>query len=241
VKKHLRIAFATFSTYCVGYLFTAIGVSLGCLASLVHWRGFIRVGTSVWSRFLFWIVGRNPHVSGRENLVPGKPFLVVSNHASMYDIPALMTAVPGIAIMGRDYLLRIPVFGQFLRTLHYVPIDTSSGRSARAALSLAAAEIRGGTSVGIFVEGTRTPTGRVQPLKRGFVTVLRESGSDLLPVFIRGTYALNPKGKKYIDPREQITIKIGAPIANADLVRLDDGEIMHKVKSILEQMGDNRS
>jgi 1-acyl-sn-glycerol-3-phosphate acyltransferase len=241
VKKHIRIACATFSTYFIGYLFTAIGVTLGCLAALVHWQGFIRMGTTVWSKFLFWIVGRNPHVSGRENLEPGTPYLVVSNHSSMYDIPALMAAVPGIAIMGRDHLLRIPVFGRFLRTLHYVPIDTSSGRSARAALSLAAAEIRGGTSVGIFPEGTRSATGRVQPLKRGFVTVLRESGSDLLPVYIRGTYALNPKGRRYMDPREQISIKIGAPIANADLVRLDDGEIMHKVKTILEQMGDDRS
>ena len=232
---------ATSSTYVFGYILTALCVIIGFLAALVNWQGFIRVGSSFWAKLLFWLVGRHPHVSGQENLEPGKPYLVVSNHASMYDIPALMTAVPGIAIMGRDYLTRIPAFGHVLRTLNYVPINTSSGRSARAALSLAATQIRGGTSVGIFPEGTRTMTGRVQSLKRGFVTVLRESGSDLLPVYIRGTFALKPKGKNYMDPKEKITVQIGAPIANADLVRLEDWEIMEKVKTILEKMGDDQS
>jgi 1-acyl-sn-glycerol-3-phosphate acyltransferase len=241
VKKHLRIVFATSSHYTLTYLVTTLGVLLGCLAGLVRWQGFIRVGTTVWGKMLFWLVGRNPHISGRENITPGKSYLVVSNHSSMYDIPALMAAVPGIAIMGRDYLQRIPAFGRLLKMLHFVPINTSSGRSTRAALAMAAQEIRGGTSVGIFPEGTRTPTGRVQNLKRGFVTVLRESGSDLLPVHIRGTYALKPKGKLTMDPREKITVRIGAPVSNADLVRLEDGDIMQKVKTILESMGDEQA
>lgn len=156
----------------------------------------------------------------------------------MFDIPALMAAVPGIAIMGRAYLTRIPGFGQLLKILHYVPIDTRSPRSARAALQQAAQRIRGGTTVGIFAEGTRTDTGRVQALKRGFVTVLRESGADLLPVYVRGTYALQPRGKRLLDPREPISITVGSPVANSDLVSLDDGQIMNTVKSMLEHLGE---
>lgn len=237
MQRYFRIAFATFSIYFLGYFLTALGVLLGCLAALVNWQSFIRAGTVVWGKLLFWLVGRHPRVRGGENMTPGKPYLVVSNHSSMFDIPALMAAVPGIAIMGRDYLTRIPAFGRFLKTLHYVPINTTSRSSARAALQLAAQQIRGGTSVGIFPEGTRTETGNVQPLKRGFVAVLRGCEGDLLPIFIRGTYALKPKGKKGMDPREPISVTIGAPLANADLVRLDDEQIMQKVKTILEEMG----
>jgi 1-acyl-sn-glycerol-3-phosphate acyltransferase len=238
VQRTLRILFATLSIYLLAYLFTAFGVLLGCLAALVNWQGLIRVGTVTWGRLMFWLVGRHPRVIGAENRAAGKPYLVVSNHASMFDIPSLMAEVPGIAIMGRAYLTRIPGFGQLLKILHYVPIDTRSPRSARAALHQAAQRIRSGTTVGIFAEGTRTETGRVQALKRGFVSVLRESGADLLPVFVRGTFALQPRGKRVLDPREPISVTVGTPVANGDLVPLDDAQIMHAVKSMLEQLGD---
>jgi 1-acyl-sn-glycerol-3-phosphate acyltransferase len=237
VQRTLRILFATLSIYLLAYLFTAFGVLLGCIAALANAQGFIRRATVIWGRLMFWLVGRHPRVIGAGNRAPGKSYLVVSNHASMFDIPALMAAVPGIAIMGRAYLTRIPGFGQLLKILNYVPIDTSSPRSARTALQQAAERIRGGTTVGIFAEGTRTDTGRVQALKRGFVTVLRESGADLLPVFVRGTFALQPRGQRVLDPREPISVTVGTPVANRDLVPLDDAQIMHAVRSMLEQLG----
>jgi len=236
VQKLVRTAFASLFSYVLAFPLTAVGVLLGCAAALVGWRGFIRVGIKVWARIIFFLVGRRLIIRGRENIAPGRAYVVVANHASMYDIPALMAAVPGVALMGRDYLTRIPLLGRFLRVVHYVPINTGSARSARTALDRAAREIRAGTSVGIFPEGTRTVTGRVQSLKRGFVTVLRESGGDLLPVSIRGTYALKPKGKIFMDPRERIGVTIGTPLAFGGLSGLKDSQIMEKVKSTLERL-----
>jgi 1-acyl-sn-glycerol-3-phosphate acyltransferase len=232
----LRAVLATFSSYSLGYFLTAFGALLGCLVALVRWRNFIRGGTVVWGHLLFLLIGRKLHIHGRENIARGGSYLVIANHSSMYDIPALMAAVPGVAIMGRDYLLRIPGFGRLLKILHYVPIDTGSARSVRAALDLAAATIREGISVGIFAEGTRTESGNVQPLKRGFVHVLRESRGDLLPVFIRGTFALKPKGTIFLDPRERIEVTVGTPVKNAALVKLDDDEILTRVRSMLMDM-----
>ncbi len=117
-----------------------------------------------------------------------------------------------------------------------------STRRARAApgqaLALAAKEIRGGVSVGIFPEGTRTVTGKVQQLKRGFVAVLRESESDVLPVSISGTFALKRKGSVVLNPREPIRIGIGAPLAYRALAGLRDEEIMEKVRCQLQEMGE---
>ena len=232
----LRAIFATFSSYSLAYVLTAFGALLGCLVAVVQWRSFIRAGTVVWGHLLFLLIGRRLHIHGRENIVPGRSYLVIVNHSSLYDIPALMAAVPGVAIMGRDYLLKIPGFGRLLRILHYVPIDTRSARSARLALDLAASTIREGISVGIFAEGTRTQSGSVQPLKRGFVHVLRQSGGDLLPVFIRGTFALKRKGTIILDPRERIEVTVGSPVKNAALVSLADGEILTRVRSMLMDM-----
>jgi 1-acyl-sn-glycerol-3-phosphate acyltransferase len=239
VRHFLRKLYATLVSYLLGYTLTAVGVLLGCLVAIVNLRGVIKVGCVVWGNLLFWILGRHVRVSGREHLRAGRAVLVVANHASMYDIPALMAALPGIAIMGRDYLTRIPALGRFLEVLHYVPIDTGSARSSREALSRAAREIRGGLSIAMGPEGTRTPTGRVQQLKRGFVAVLRESASDLLPVSISGTFALKPKGTLVMDPREQIRVAIGAPLASAGLLRMSDEEIMQAVRNRLQEMGEN--
>jgi 1-acyl-sn-glycerol-3-phosphate acyltransferase len=229
-----RAVVATLVIYFLGYPLTAVGVVLGCCAALVGWRSFIRVGTVVWAHMLFVLNGRVVHVRGRENLVPGTPCLIVANHASMFDIPALMAAVPGIAIMGRDYLLRIPVFGILLRILHYVPIDTSSGRSARSALDQAARTVQEGITLGIFPEGTRTETGRVQSLKRGFVHILRSSGAPLVPVHISGTFALKPKGTFVLNPRERIEVTIGLPVPGSMLEKLTDEQIMAKAKVMIE-------
>ncbi|HET6487329.1 MAG TPA: lysophospholipid acyltransferase family protein, partial [Spirochaetia bacterium] len=162
------------------------------------------------------------------------PYLVVANHSSLYDIPALMGAVPGVAIMGREYLTRIPGFGRLLTALHYIPVDTESPRKAHASLERAAEVARNGVSVGMFPEGTRTPDGQVQSLRRGFVQVLRKSGLDLVPARITGTFALKPKGQLTMDPREQIHVRLGAPVRNADLTGLSDREILRRVHTLLQ-------
>jgi 1-acyl-sn-glycerol-3-phosphate acyltransferase len=237
VIRFARIALATLSLYLLGYLLTALGVLIGCLAAFAGLRGFIRRGTVVWANMLFILVGRKLSVSGRGHIAPETSYLVVANHASIYDVPALMAAVPGIALMGKDYLMRIPGFGQLLRVLRYVPIDPRNRASAQAALAQAAQVVRAGTTVGIFPEGTRTADGRVQELKRGFVRVLRESGRDLLPVFIQGTFALKPKGRLTMDPRERIRVTLGAPIPHRELAPLSDSEIVRRVRGVLQQMG----
>jgi len=231
-----RIALATFCSYLLGYFLTAIGALLGCCAALVGWQAFIRTGTVVWGHMIFLLAGRRLHFHGRENIRSGASYLVVSNHASLYDIPAVMAAFPGIALMGRDYLMRIPGFGRLLRILHYVPIDPTSARKARAALELAGARIRQGISVGIFAEGTRTETGEVQALKRGFVHVLRAGGCDLLPVSVSGTFALKPKGSLVMNPRERIDVCVGAPLPHERLAALSDAEVMEVVRATLHQL-----
>jgi 1-acyl-sn-glycerol-3-phosphate acyltransferase len=89
----------------------------------------------------------------------------------------------------------------------------------------------------MFPEGTRTQTGSLQQLKRGFVSVFRESACDILPVSIHGTFALKRKGSLVMDPREPIRVGIGAPLAHAGLAGMRDEEIMQIVRNRLQEMG----
>jgi 1-acyl-sn-glycerol-3-phosphate acyltransferase len=138
--------------------------------------------------------------------------------------------------VGREKLMRIPVFRSLLRAIHYIPIDAENIRRAGRSLDAAIAAARDGASIGMFPEGTRTQTGKVQRLKRGFVYVLRGSGLDLLPVTIRGTFALKPKKRLTMDPREKIELIVHAPMKNTSFIHLSDEQIVVKVRAILASM-----
>jgi 1-acyl-sn-glycerol-3-phosphate acyltransferase len=230
----LRIIGATLSSYFVGYPLTALLVAMGIVASKLGIRSFIRRGVVFWGNLVFWVNGRRLHVYGRRNMSAGKSYLVLANHTSMFDIPALLAVVPDVALVGREKLTRIPVFGLLLKVIHYIPIDTDRIKKAHEAITEAVRKAGQGISIGMFPEGTRSPTGRVQRLKRGFIYVLRASGLDVLPMTIRGTYALKPKRGFTMDPRERIEAFVHPPIPNGELAGLTDEQIMEKVRSVLD-------
>jgi 1-acyl-sn-glycerol-3-phosphate acyltransferase len=225
---------ATASVYALGFPLTAILVAAGTLAGLLGLHGFIRAGMAFWGKLPFWLVGRRLHVTGRERIAPDRKYIVVANHSSMLDIPALLAVMPDMALIGREKLLRIPLFGFFLRLIGYIPIDTESVRKAGRSMDQAVRTIRKGVTVGLFPEGTRTQTGRVQKLKRGFVRILRDTGLDLLPITILGTFTLKPKNRATFCPGEKIRLVVHEPLPNAALAALSDHDIAEKVRTILD-------
>jgi hypothetical protein len=56
-------------------------------------------------------------------------------------------------------------------------------------------------------------------------------------VTIRGTFALKPKGRFTMDPRERIEVTVHHPLENAALVRLTDDQIMETVRAALDGGG----
>jgi 1-acyl-sn-glycerol-3-phosphate acyltransferase len=234
----LRAALATISTYLLAFPLTFIGTCMGSVCVMLGMRGVTHAGIAAWARLPFWLVGRRLHVSGGELLDPGGRYLVVANHASMYDVPALFAVLPGMAFMGRGYLQRIPVFGHFLRSMRYIPVETGSLRNAAEALREAIRRAHEGLSVGIFPEGTRTPTGEVQHLKRGFVRILREGKLDLLPVRIDGTWTLKPKHHWYMNPRERIAVTVRPPIPHDRIANLSDHEIVERARRGIAKNGE---
>jgi 1-acyl-sn-glycerol-3-phosphate acyltransferase len=230
VVPAIRAALATASSYLFVYVATFLMVSAAVAASLLGLRGALTWLVGAWARLPFWFVGRRLHIRGVERIVKPGRYLVVANHSSMYDIPAMLAVMPEVAIMGREHLVRIPLFGFFLRCINYIPVDTSSLRKAAEALRAAIERTKAGLSVGMFPEGTRTLDGRVQHLKRGFVRVLREGRLDLLPLRIDGTWALKPKNRWYMDPREPIEVTVRRPIAHERLAPLPDDEIVELVR-----------
>lgn len=164
-----------------------------------------------WGRLGIRMAGVRVTVSGAERLPVG-PLIVMSNHASNFDILALQGFFPRpLSWIAKKELFDIPVFGQSMRYGGYIPLDRGDGRKALKSMEEAAGHIRGGKSVIIFPEGTRTRDGKLLPFKRGGFLLAARAGVPVVPVSINGSFRINPGGALKLYGGD-ITIQIHAPI-----------------------------
>jgi len=165
-----------------------------------------------WARTALAICRVRVRVQGLENLDLNRSYVYVSNHASMFDIPAILASVPDqIRIVYKKELEIIPFFGWGLKWGHYIGIDR--GRSSRALKSIeeAIAKIRNGQSLLLYAEGTRTLDGRLQPFKRGAFTIAVRSGVPVVPLTVNGSFRILPKRSIIIQPGD-VDVVLGKPI-----------------------------
>jgi 1-acyl-sn-glycerol-3-phosphate acyltransferase len=148
----------------------------------------------LWGRALFalgplWRVQREIATP----LGPG-PYVVVSTHASLIDIPLNLGLPLPIRVSARPGIFRVPLMGAYMRFSRMIPVASDSRESVEASLEACRAAIRDGASILVFPEGTRSVDGRIGPFHKGAFVLARELGVPILPVVIDGSMAALPKG-----------------------------------------------
>jgi 1-acyl-sn-glycerol-3-phosphate acyltransferase len=178
---------------------------------------YFRFSPWFWSKCILWIFGIKLQVNGYENIDPAKPYVFVSNHASMFDIPTVVMALKGnVNIVFKKELTRVPVWGWALRYGHFIMIDRSNARDALDSIERASESIRSGNSVILFPEGTRTSDGKLQPFKRGAFSLAAKAGVPVVPLIINGTFNILPKGSFKVSPAN-ISVVLEKPIPTRGL------------------------
>ncbi len=197
---------------------------------------FFRWCPWTWSKCILWTFGIKVHVEGYNHIDPREPYIFVSNHASMFDIPTVMVALKGnVNIVFKKELTRVPIWGWALRYGPFIMIDRSNPRKAMASIERAARTIRSGQSVILFPEGTRTMDGRLQPFKRGAFTLAAKSGVPVVPMTINNTYGIMPKGSLSVK-KADISVILEKPIATNGLEsKSDELNLSEQVHRAIEQ------
>jgi 1-acyl-sn-glycerol-3-phosphate acyltransferase len=154
-----------------------------------------------WAKVSLALCGVTTSVRGTEHLQPGQGYVYVSNHASLFDIPAVIAAIPDqIRIVYKKELHWIPLFGWGLKFGSYIAIDRGRSVKAQKSLEKAIRKIRNGESVLLYAEGTRTLDGRLQPFKRGAFHIAVQAGVPVVPLTINGSFKILPKHSISINP-----------------------------------------
>ncbi len=144
--------------------------------------------------------------------------IIVSNHASHLDPPLLSNAVRRpVAFMAKEELFQVPVLRQVIRLYGAYPVKR--GGSDRSALRATETALAQGWAVGIFLNGTRTPDGRIPNPHLGAALIAARTQTPLLPVALWGTEKVLPKGSKLPRLFCPISVRIGElipPPASSD-------------------------
>ena len=203
---------------------------------------FFRWCPWTWSKCILWTYGINVIVQGLENIDRRQPYVFVSNHASMFDIPTVLVALNGnVNMVFKKELTRIPVWGWALRFGPFIMIDRSNPRDALASIERAAQTIRSGQSVILFPEGTRTYDGSLQPFKRGAFTLAAKSRVPVVPMTINYTYGIMPKGSFHVK-KADISVVLEKPIPTIGLeTKTDEMELSEQVRKAIEKHYVNQS
>ncbi len=186
----------------------------------------------LWVRLNLFVYGVRIRTRRLAPLDPGSAYVFMSNHRSQFDILAVVVALSDVQLrwVAKVELTRIPVFGWALKHTGHVIIDRSDREQAVASLRAARAKMEDGVSVVIFPEGTRSASHQtLLPFKKGGFMLALETGFPIVPIVVRGSREILPRGSWQPAPGE-IEVVVGAPIAVDGVAR---EELMDRVEGFM--------
>jgi 1-acyl-sn-glycerol-3-phosphate acyltransferase len=170
--------------------------------------------------------------------VPPRAVVYMSNHQSHMDIPMLYATLPSptIRMLGKTELFRIPLWGRGLRAAEFIEVDRSNHVSAVQSIEHAARLVRDGVSIYLAPEGTRSIDGRIGKLKKGGFHLALGTGAPIVPVAIRGTIHILPRGGRVMRSGQRVSVLIGPPI---EVAGRDISSLMTQVADFLVKNVEN--
>ncbi|WP_157124126.1 lysophospholipid acyltransferase family protein, partial [Nocardia mexicana] len=130
--------------------------------------------------------GVRVRVTGAEHARDARPAVFLFNHQSQFDMVVLAEVLgSGFTGIVKKEVTRNPVFGPLMRFAGATFIDRTDTAGARAALAPVVETLRGGLSIVVAPEGTRSLTPRVGPFKKGAFHIAVQAGVPIVPMVIR--------------------------------------------------------
>ncbi len=216
-----------------------VGVAAGLGMGLLNRdRGTaLSVAAAVGSELSLAAGGVELEVDGAENLWAARPAVFLFNHQSQLDVAILA------ALLRRDFtgvakkeLSRDPAFAAMGWLADVAYIDRTDAVAARAALAPAVEALRDGKSLVIAPEGTRSPTPKLLPFKKGAFHLALQAQVPMVPIVIRNAGAIMPAHSMLITPGV-VQVAVLPPINTSRwTVKGLDRQVTRVRKMFLDQM-----
>lgn len=213
-------------------VYTIVLGTLSLASSLFGRRGHFAHGCArLWAWLILATTGVDVRVRGVERVPPGKPYLFIANHQSIYDIPVLFWHLPfQLRIIAKDSLGRFPFLGWHLARTGHVLVQRQNPGST--VFRKVKALMRAGHSLIVFPEGTRSRDGRVARFKGGIFMLAIEAGLPIVPVAIDGSRRVMRKGQLTTCPGF-VTLHVFDPIDTTGMGKDDARALAERVRTMI--------
>jgi 1-acyl-sn-glycerol-3-phosphate acyltransferase len=161
-----------------------------------------------WSRLTCWLALCPVKVEGRENIDPNTSYIFVANHQGAFDIFLIYGFLGhNFKWMLRKGIQKIPFIGPACTSAGHIWVDERGSSGMMSTFRQALKTLKGGMSLVIFPEGTRTKTGHLNRFKKGAYQLAGMMKLPMVPLTIEGPYQILQKGSITIHPhRLKLTI-----------------------------------
>lgn len=172
-------------------------------------------------------------IEGLEHVDRSRPYVIVLNHNTVVDIPALYYLPLNFRWVSKREVFRVPFFGQFLVLHGDICIDRGRASEAMAQLLREGGEWLGrGASVAIFPEGTRSKDGEIRRFKAGAFLLAKELGVPILPVVLEGTRTLM-RPNLLFNWGNRIRIRVLPPVTAEEVAASEVHELMERTHAAM--------
>ncbi len=139
-----------------------------------------------------------------DSIPEGMSCVICSNHLSNMDPVFLnITQKRLLRFMAKKELFKNKLFGALIKKLGAFPVNR--GSDGGKAISFAEKLLESGECIGIFIEGTRSKTGKIGRGHMGAILIAQTSNVPIIPCCITGR-------KTFIKPFVKTKITYGEPI-----------------------------
>jgi len=199
-------------------------------------RDPVRYRTGRWFRRLGVAMTKvNPawrlDIGGHAVKNPRRPYVVVSNHLSIADIPLISHLPWEMKWVGKEELFRLPFAGWMMRLAGDLSLERGDARSGARMILRALKVLEQKCSVMLFPEGTRSPDGRLGRFNEGAFLLAIRAGVPVLPLVIDGSHDCIPKKSWRFGPPSRIRLEVLPPIETAGMTAGEARKLSETVRS----------
>jgi 1-acyl-sn-glycerol-3-phosphate acyltransferase len=214
-------------------VYTIVLGTMSLVSSVLDRRGYIAHWCArTWSRLILATSGVRVVATGLDRLEPGKTYVFVANHQSIFDIPILFWSLPfQLRIIAKESLGHIPFLGWHLRRAGHMLVDRKRP-GPRSIIHWASRLTSNGLSLIVFPEGTRSRDGRVARFKGVSFFVALEAGLPVVPLSVVGSRHVMLKGRVTTYPGE-VGLIVHEPIDTRGMAGSDAKEFGERVRRII--------
>lgn len=190
--------------------------------------------TCWWASLYTWL---NPvwsvTVDGRDKIARRTTYVMVANHLSLLDILVLFRLFRHFKWVSKIENFRVPFIGWNMRLNRYIPLRRGDRESVIEMLAACERTLGEGSSIMMFPEGTRSPTGELRPFKPGAFELALTTETPILPIAIAGTADALPKRGFVLQGRHPIHIMVLDPIPHDEFAHMTTDELAAHVRSLI--------